>query len=114
MGACESNVFGVIGNRMKRHGASWSIARGQNLSKLLALKAMKSLSKGIAEIVKIGLPERYKDDIMEVLSAAKAPKKDGCGYEGKHCSMPYEGVKMTPEEKKFGNTADCSHYRRSY
>jgi len=101
MGACESNVFGVIGNRMKRHGASWSIAGGQNLSKLLALKAMKALSSGIAEIVKIGLPERYKDDIIEVLSAAKAPKKDGCGYEWKHCLMPYEGVKVTAGRKEI-------------
>lgn len=99
MGTCEHNIDLVAARRMKHHGASWSIEGANNLGKLLALKTSKKLSETIRKISKIVLPETMTSDIVEILSAAKAPKKDGHGNEFKNCSRPFVNASITNGRK---------------
>ena len=99
MGTCEHNVDLVAARRMKHHGASWSIAGANNLGKLLALKTSKTLTETIRKISQIILPETMTTDIIEILSSAKAPKKDGYGNEFRNCSRPFVNASMTNGRK---------------
>jgi len=99
MGACEHNVDLIVARRMKHHGASWSIAGANNLGKLLALKTSKTLTDTIKKLSQIILPESMTTDIIEILSSAKAPKKDGHGNEFKNCSRPFVNASMTSGRK---------------
>ena len=84
---------------MKHHGASWSIAGANNLGKLLALKTSKTLTETIRKISQIILPETMTTDIIEILSSAKAPKKDGYGNEFRNCSRHFVNASMTNGRK---------------
>lgn len=67
---------------MKHRKASWSIKVGENLAKVLTTRINQTLFETVTRISKIVLPEKYANEIVsETLSAAKAPKKDGKGYE---------------------------------
>lgn len=44
-GSMESNIFTIIGNRMKRNRTCWSVAGGNNLAALLALKHTGNLRR---------------------------------------------------------------------
>ena len=81
-GAMESNVFSIIGHRMKRRRANWSIRGGNNLAKLLTLKATGKLSEALSNIASVVLPERYAEEVKTVLSSAKVPESAGKGWDG--------------------------------
>ena len=81
-GAMESNVFTIIGHRMKNNRTAWSIRGGNNLAKLLTLKATGKLSEALSKLTSTILPERFSDEVQTVLSASKAPKREGKGYDG--------------------------------
>jgi hypothetical protein len=88
-GAMESNVFSIISHRMKHRRASWSIKGGNNLAKLLTLKATGKLSKTLSALASIVLPERYAEEVQTVLSAANIPQRTGKGYNGfAHAVIP--------------------------
>lgn len=79
MGVQESQNCTVITLRMKHRRMRWSVKGANNLAKVLCRKENKELCSTI---------ERYTDgliftarmnEIIETLSAAKAPKKDGKG-----------------------------------
>lgn len=79
MGVQESQNCTVITMRMKHRRMRWSVSGANNLAKALYRKENKELVSTI---------ERYTDgliftmqmrQVIEVLSAAKAPKKDGKG-----------------------------------
>ena len=94
MGAMESNIFTIIGNRMKGGRACWSIDGGNNLARLLCLKATGKLVETLRGLSSVVLPERYADKIERALSASKVPLSKGKGYNGYHqmlvpSSMPW-------------------------
>jgi len=89
MGACESNIYTIIGKRMKGGRASWSIAGGNNLARLLCLKHTGKLGKMLKELSTTVLPERYAEEITVEMSAAKSPQREGKGYDGfQQASIP--------------------------
>lgn len=74
LGSMEGNVFTLIGNRMKGRRACWSIDGGNRLAALLCKHHSVSVTpeaNGINPCESFNAP----------LSATKAPKKDGKGYE---------------------------------
>ena len=82
LGSMEGNVFTIIGNRMKGRRACWSINGGNRLAALLCKHYSVSVT-----------PEAYGINPCESfnvpLSATKAPKKDGKGYESiRNISIP--------------------------
>ena len=87
MGAMESNVFTIIGNRMKGHRKNWSISGGENLARLLCLKFTGRLAKALDDLPACVLPERYAEELTIELSAAKVPLREGKGYNGFHQAM---------------------------
>jgi hypothetical protein len=84
MGAMESNIFTIIGNRMKGGRACWSIDGGNNLARLLCLKTTGKLSQTLQAIASVVLPERYAEEIEVKMSVAKIPIRVGKGYDGFH------------------------------
>lgn len=81
MGAMESNIFSVIGNRMKGRRRCWSIAGGDNLARLLCLKATGKLHDAVRGFTSI-MPEKYADEVITIFSSAKMQKSVGKGWNG--------------------------------
>ena len=96
MGAMESNVFSLVGNRMKGRRACWSIGGGNNLARLLCLKATKKLSDALQSLTAVALPERYSDEIVTALTSTKVAKPLGKGYNGFHQAVFFPA---TPDYK---------------
>jgi hypothetical protein len=82
MGTMESNVFTIIGNRMKGRRACWSINGGNNLARLLCLKATKTLHSTLQYLGTGSIPEKYAEEVTVRMSAAKVPEFEGHGYNG--------------------------------
>lgn len=88
-GSMESNVFTLIGNRMKGRRACWSLSGANRLAALLCLRHTKGLAK---------LPLSHADEPTQdgpaptafpVLSARQNPAKVGRGYNGfTHARIP--------------------------
>jgi len=88
-GAMESNVYSIIGRRMKNRRANWSIQGGNNLARLLTLKATGRLVDVLSGFVSTTLPPQYAEQVETVLSAAKVPQRVGKGYNGfTHATIP--------------------------
>jgi hypothetical protein len=81
-GAMESNVYTIIGHRMKHRRANWSIRGGNNLARLLTLKSTGKLSDTLRSLASIVFPPQYADEVQTVLSASKSPERVGKGYNG--------------------------------
>jgi hypothetical protein len=81
-GAMESNVFSIIGRRMKRRRTNWSIKGGNNLARILTLKSTGKLSENLRNIVTFILPEKFEEKIQTALSAADVPQSVGKGWNG--------------------------------
>jgi len=105
MGAMESNVFTIIGNRMKGRRLCWSVNGGNNLARLLCLKFTSKLSDTLQSLSSMTLPERYSEEIITVFSAGKVAKSEGKGYNGfiKSGSAP-----ATPDFKWLRNIGAIS------
>jgi len=84
LGAMESNVFTLIGNRMKDNRCLWSVKGGDNLARFLCLYHTKRLGKYLESLGSAVLPERYEEEVTIRMSAAMAPTHDGKGYDGYH------------------------------
>lgn len=94
MGTMESNIFTIIGNRMKGGRACWSINGGNNLAKLLCLRHTGKLPATLKGLSTCILPEKYVEEITVETSAAQVPEREGKGYDGYHkfsvpASMPW-------------------------
>lgn len=74
LGSMEGNVFTIIGNRMKGRCACWSVNGGNNLAALLC----RHYSTAIPTSSETSVTDTVS---APPLSAAKAPKHDGNGYE---------------------------------
>jgi len=81
MGCMESNIYTIIGNRMKGGRACWSIKGGNNLARLLCLKHTHRISAALENLSTCVLPERYVEEIVTI-SVAKIPPRVGKGYNG--------------------------------
>ena len=104
MGVQENQNCTVITMRMKHRRMRWSPAGANNLAKALYRRENKDLIQTI---------ERYTDglvftmqmtQVIEILSAAKAPKKDGKGNiyaDLLHRHMPLLNAMQTASRKAF-------------
>ena len=104
MGVQENQNCTVITMRMKHRRMRWSAAGANNLAKALYRRENKELIQTI---------ERYTDGLVftmqmteaiEILSAAKAPKKDGKGnayVDRISCHMPLLEAMQTASRKAF-------------
>ncbi len=82
LGCMESNIFSIIGNRMKGRRACWSIEGGNNLSRMLCLKMTGRLQSVLSAITQITLPEKYAEIKEKPFSASSIPMTVGKGYNG--------------------------------
>jgi len=82
MGTMENHVWSIIARRMKNNHTSWSRRGGNHLVKILAKKCSGKLYE-VTEKLKRPVFEGEKVEELygEILLSAKAPKKDGKGYE---------------------------------
>ena len=81
LGAMESNVFSIIGNRMKGRRKCWSISGGNNLAKLLCLKSTGKL-RNTLYLMTGSMPEKYAEEVKTGFSSAKTQESVGKGYNG--------------------------------
>lgn len=119
LGTMEHHVCDGAAKRMKHQKASQSKDGAPNLGRILCLKVCENLYEAVTSLSKAILPERYAEDIEELLSAAKAPKKDGNGYQYPvRGGRPFVGVFMTNGRKAIlgllGNRGFCGlDYRQT-
>jgi len=80
-GAMESNIFSVIGNRMKGRRRNWSVSGGNNMARLLCLKEMKKLNEAAKQFAG-SVSEKYAEEVITDLSGFKIKERVGKGYNG--------------------------------
>lgn len=82
MGTMENHVWSVIAKRMKHNHTSWSRRGGNHLAKILAKKCSGKLYEVTERLRRPLFEEKKVEELYgEILMSAKAPKKDGKGYE---------------------------------
>lgn len=82
MGTMENHVWSVIAKRMKHGHRSWSRQGGNHLAKILAKKCSGKLHEVTERLRKPVFEEEKVEELYgEILMSAKAPKKDGKGYQ---------------------------------
>ena len=83
LGSMESNVFTLIGNRMKDRRACWSVNGGNHLAAILCAYHTTGLADIFAPLPEVVVPEKEEDWVDEgnPLSASQIPCKTGSGYE---------------------------------
>ena len=82
MGTMENHVWSMIAKRMKHGHRSWSRRGGNHLAKILAKKCSGKLYEVTERLRKPVFEEEKVEELYgEILMSAKAPKKDGKGYQ---------------------------------
>lgn len=82
MGTMENHVWSVIARRMKHNHTSWSKRGGNHLAKILAKKCSGKIHEVTEKLARPVFEEETVEELYgEILPSAKAPKKDGKGYE---------------------------------
>jgi len=81
LGSMESNVYTLIGNRMKDGRACWSINGANNLAALLCAYHTSGFEYLFEDLPALPEPEPDWVDDGQAISASKMPFKDGKGYE---------------------------------
>ncbi len=86
LGSMESNVFTLIGNRMKDRRACWSINGGNHLASILCAYHTTGLENIFASLPEVPVPANEEEcvDDGKPISASKMPLKEGSGYEHQH------------------------------
>jgi len=112
LGTMEHHICDIIAQRMKHRKASWSIKGAENLGKLLAVKVSGKLHEVIEKFSKIVLPEDKTCEIIEILSAAKAPKKEGKGKHGNihKGQIPFTNCAVTNGRKAIRSMFDMKDF----
>ena len=92
LGSMESNIFTIIGNRMKGRRACWSIRGGNHLTPLLCRRNSVCAEDLLAELPTLPKDEPQEpEDTGTPLSAAKIPETVGKGPECYcHATLPDE------------------------
>ena len=84
LGSMESNVFTLIGNRMKGRRACWSENGANNLAMILCQKHTIGFENLFAKLPKLPEPEPEFVDTLPLLGASKIAQTEGKGYESTH------------------------------
>lgn len=84
LGSMESNVFTLIGNRMKGGRCCWSIRGGDNLALLLTAYHTSGLENLFAELPASPKPKEEWKDTLPMFGASKVPEREGHGYDYCH------------------------------
>lgn len=75
-------MWSVIARRMKHNHSSWSRRGGNHLAKILAKKCSGRLYEVTEPLRRPVFEEGKVEELYgEILMSAKAPKRDGKGYE---------------------------------
>ncbi len=104
MGVQESQNCTVITMRMKHRRMRWSVSGANNLAKVLYRRENKELINTIERYTDGLIITMQKRQVIEVLSAAKAPKRDGKGnsyVEVISSHMPILEAVQTASRKAF-------------
>jgi len=104
MGVQENQNCTVITLRMKHRRMRWSESGGNNMAKSLARKENRELHETISKYSETLLFKNEIIEVIEILSAAKAPKKDGKGNPCKdrwNAHMPILDAMLTESRKYF-------------
>lgn len=104
MGVQENQNCTVITLRMKHRRMRWSSKGGNNMAKALYRKENRELHDTISRYSKALIFEREIVEAINVLSAAKAPKKDGKGnpyIDLTERHMPIIDAMLTESRKAF-------------
>lgn len=112
LGTMEHHICDIIAQRMKHRKASWSIKGAENLGKLLAAKASRRLHEVVERFSRIVLPEDKSNEIIEILSSSKAPKKDGKGKDGNihRGQIPFKNCAVTNSRKVIRKMFDMKAF----
>ena len=84
LGSMESNVFTLIGNRMKGRRRCWSIHGGNHLAVLLSAYHTSGFENLFADLPE---PPKQKEawrDTLPMFGASKVPQREGHGYDYCH------------------------------
>lgn len=81
MGSMESNVFTLIGNRMKGGRACWSVAGANNLAILLCQRHTSGFENLFPDLPPVPQKEPEWVDTLPLWGADKIPQREGQGYE---------------------------------
>ena len=84
LGSMESNVFTLIGNRMKGRRACWSENGANNLAILLCQKHTIGFENLFAKLPGLPDPEPEFVDTLPLIGASKIAQTEGKGYELTH------------------------------
>ena len=86
LGSMESNVFTLIGNRMKGRRRCWSVRGGDNLAQLLSAYHTSGFENLFAELPDPPKPKEVWKDTLPMFGASKVPEREGHGYDYCHTS----------------------------
>ena len=81
LGSMESNIFTLIGNRMKGRRCCWSIQGANHLASLLCLKHTSGLDGLFSALEPLPASEMVSTDTGNPISASKMPATSGRGSE---------------------------------
>lgn len=81
LGSMESNVFTLIGNRMKDRRACWSINGANRLALLLCQRHTTGFEYLFAPLPEKPVAEPQWVDSLPLYNSSKIPHRDGHGYE---------------------------------
>lgn len=104
LGTQENQNCSSITLRMKNKKGSWSIAGGGHMAKILVRFANRSIWEDISRYKDTVIESDKEPVILEILSAAKAPKIDGKGNKTGNVMtghIMYREAKMTFSRKAF-------------
>lgn len=104
MGVQESQNCTVITMRMKHRRMRWSVSGANNLAKALYRRENKELINTIERYTDGLILTKKMSQVIEILSAAKAPKRDGKGnsyVDVISSHMPIQEAVQTASRKAF-------------
>lgn len=110
MGVQESQNCTVITMRMKHRRMRWSPEGANNLAKALYRRENKELINTIERYTDGLLLTMRMQEVIEILSAAKSPRKDGKGNpyaDGIRMHMPLLDAMQTASRKAFKRAFEC-------
>ena len=91
LGSMESNIFTLIGNRMKGRRACWSVEGANHLALLLCMRHTVGFEDLFADLPEIPFEAPDPQETRPVLGAGSVPEKEGRGYEWQ-CRMTAENA----------------------
>lgn len=111
MGTAETTVCSVAALRMKKRRASFTKNGATNLGRLLSLKRSELLDETVSMQSSMLVPIGFEEVITTTLTAAKAPKRDGKGFDYPNKGgLPFDGQFTTNGRKSIKRMFDNRSY----